>query len=106
MLVCPTSPIIQQSSNPSRVLSHQSTNPQPLPKILTVRQLVEGPLPRRRRSLRGWFNAPQNKVFEARLKAWLEVFGCDPKVFTYSQPVRVLGAFRGGELQRLVWLRE
>jgi hypothetical protein len=45
-------------------------------------------------------------VFENRLKAGLEVFGCDPKVFTYSQPVRVPGAWRDGKLQRLVWLRE
>jgi hypothetical protein len=26
-------------------------------------------------------------------------------VFTYSQPVRVPGAFRDGKLQKLVWLR-
>ncbi len=58
------------------------------------------------KSLRAWFDAPRNKVFEARSKAGLEVFGCDPKVFTYSQPVRVPGAFREGKLQRLVWLRE
>lgn len=58
------------------------------------------------KSLHGWFDAPKNKVFEARLKAGLEVFGCDPKVFTYSQPVRVPGAFREGRLQRLIWLRE
>jgi hypothetical protein len=58
------------------------------------------------KSLHGWFDAPPNKVFERRLKAGLEVFGCDPKVFTYSQPVRVPGAWREGKLQRLVWLRE
>jgi hypothetical protein len=28
------------------------------------------------------------------------------KVFTYSQPVRVPGAWRDGKLQRLVWPRE
>jgi hypothetical protein len=28
------------------------------------------------------------------------------KIFTYSQPVRVPGAWRNGKLQRLVWLRE
>ena len=49
------------------------------------------------KSLHGWFDAPRNKVLENRLKAGLEVFGCDPKVFTYSQPVRVPGAFRDGE---------
>lgn len=58
------------------------------------------------KSLHAWFDAPENKVFENRLKAGLEVFGCDPKVFSYSQPVRVPGAWRDGKLQRLVWLRE
>jgi hypothetical protein len=56
------------------------------------------------KSLHAWFDAPRNKVFENRLKAGLEVFGCDPKVFTYSQPVRVPGAWRDGKLQRLIWL--
>ena len=58
------------------------------------------------KSLHGWFDAPRNKVLENRLKAGLEVFGCDPKVFTYSQPVRVPGAWRDGKLQRLIWLRQ
>jgi hypothetical protein len=58
------------------------------------------------KSLHAWFDAPRNKVFENRLKAGLEVFGCDPKMFTYSQPVRVPGAWRDGKLQRLIWLRE
>jgi hypothetical protein len=58
------------------------------------------------KSLHAWFDAPSNKVFENRLKAGLEVFGFDPKVFTYSQPVRVPGAWRERKLQRLVWLRE
>jgi hypothetical protein len=58
------------------------------------------------KSLHGWFDAPRNKLLETRLKAGLEAFGCDPKVFTYSQPVRVPGAYRDGRLQRLVWLRE
>jgi len=44
-------------------------------------------------------------VFESRMKAGLEAFGCDPKVFTYSQPVRVPGAWRDGKMQRLIWLR-
>jgi hypothetical protein len=56
------------------------------------------------KSLHGWFEAPRNKVLENRLKAGLTVFGCDPKLFTYSQPVRVPGAWRDGKLQRLVWL--
>ena len=58
------------------------------------------------KSLHGWFDAPRNRQAEARLKAALTVFGCDPKLFTYSQPVRVPGAFRDGRLQRIVWLRE
>jgi hypothetical protein len=58
------------------------------------------------KSLHGWFDAPRNKVFENRLKAGLVAFGCDPKVFTYSQPVRVPGAWWDGKLQRLLWLRE
>jgi hypothetical protein len=57
------------------------------------------------KSLHGWFDAPRDKRIEARLKAVLTVFGCDPKLFTYSQPVRVPGAFRDGRLQRLVWLK-
>jgi hypothetical protein len=58
------------------------------------------------KSLHGWFEAPPNKILENRLKAGLEEFGCDPKVFTYSQPVRVPGAWRDGKLQRLIWLRQ
>jgi hypothetical protein len=58
------------------------------------------------KSLHGWFDAPRDAVREARLKAGLVAFGCDPKVFTYSQPVRVPGAFRDGKLQKLVWLHE
>ncbi|TAK98818.1 MAG: hypothetical protein EPO07_11525 [Verrucomicrobia bacterium] len=58
------------------------------------------------KSLHAWFDAPRNRTMEARLKAGLTAFGCDPKVFTYSQPVRVPGAWRDGKLQRLVWLKE
>jgi hypothetical protein len=57
------------------------------------------------KSLHGWFDAPRNPRIEAQLKAVLTVFGCDPKLFTYSQPVRVPGAYRDGKLQRLVWVR-
>ncbi len=57
------------------------------------------------KSLHGWFDAPRNARIEAQLKAVLTVFGCDPKLFTYSQPVRVPGAWRDGKLQRIVWLR-
>jgi hypothetical protein len=57
------------------------------------------------KSLHAWFDAPRNKVLENRLKAGLTAFGCDPKMFTYSQPVRVPGAWRDGKMQRLVWLK-
>jgi hypothetical protein len=57
------------------------------------------------KSLHGWFDAPRDKHLEARLKATLTVFGCDSKLFTYSQPVRVPGAYRNGKLQRIVWLK-
>lgn len=56
------------------------------------------------KSLHAWFDAPRNKLLEDRLKAGLTAFGCDPKMFTYSQPVRVPGAFRDGKLQKLIWL--
>ena len=58
------------------------------------------------KSLHAWFDAPDTKLAENRLKAALTVFGCDPKLFTYSQPVRVPGAYREGKLQRLVWLKD
>lgn len=58
------------------------------------------------KSLHGWLDAPRDKRIEARLKAVLTVFGCDPKLFTYSQPVRVPGAYRDGKLQRIVWLKD
>jgi len=57
------------------------------------------------KSLHGWFEAPPNKLMEQRLKAGLTAFGCDPKLFTYSQPVRVPGAYRDGKLQKLIWVR-
>ncbi len=58
------------------------------------------------KSLHAWFDAPRDKLRETRLKAGLTAFGCDPKVFTYSQPVRVPGAWRDGKLQKLIWVRE
>jgi len=57
------------------------------------------------KSLHGWFEAPCTRILENRLKAGLIAFGCDPKVFTYSQPVRVPGAWRDGKLQKLIWLK-
>lgn len=57
------------------------------------------------KSLHGWFDPPNSPSVEIHLKTVLTLFGCDPKLFTYSQPVRVPGAFRDGRLQRLIWLR-
>ena len=58
------------------------------------------------KSLHGWFDAPRDPRIEERLKVTLTAFGCDPRLFTYSQAVRVPGAYRDGKLQRLVWLRD
>ena len=57
------------------------------------------------KSLHGWFDAPRTTRIEAQLKATLTTFGCDPKLFTYSQPVRVPGAYRDGRMQKIVWLK-
>ncbi len=57
------------------------------------------------KSLHGWFDAPRTPRMEEQLKAVLTTFGCDPKLFTYSQPVRLPGAYREGKLQRIVWLK-
>jgi len=57
------------------------------------------------KSLHGWFDAPRTPRIESQLKAVLTTFGCDPKLFTYSQPVRVPGAYRDGRLQKIIWLK-
>jgi hypothetical protein len=57
------------------------------------------------KSLHGWFDAPPNPLFQSRLAVALKAFGCDPAVFTCSQPVRVPGVFRDGRLQTLVWMK-
>lgn len=57
------------------------------------------------KSLHGWFDAPKSKAMEDHLKATLTALGCDPKLFTFSQPVRLPGALRDGKLQRLIWKR-
>jgi hypothetical protein len=55
------------------------------------------------KSLHGWFDFPAEAVLED-LKLVLPGLGCDPKLFTASQPVRLPGAIRDGKYQRLVWL--
>jgi|GEM_PF-322365 len=55
------------------------------------------------KSLHGWFEFPDAEELE-HLKLVLPTFGCDPKLFTPSQPVRLPGALRDGKYQRLVYL--
>ena len=58
------------------------------------------------KSLHGWFDAPRKPSEERRLKLALTIFGCDPKLFTFSQPVRLPGAMRDGKLQRMIFLNQ
>jgi hypothetical protein len=51
------------------------------------------------------FRAELFEFFRWPMAQILEVFGCNPKMFTYSQPVRVPGTWKDGKLQRLIWLR-
>jgi len=55
------------------------------------------------KSLHAWFDYPAQDVV-GDLKLVLPQLGCDPKLFTTSQPVRLPGALRDGKYQRLVWL--
>ena len=57
------------------------------------------------KSLHGWFTFPETSILED-LKLVLPQIGCDPKLFTASQPVRLPGELRDGKYQRLVWLNE
>lgn len=55
------------------------------------------------KSLHAWFRYPEEaRVVE--LKVVLPELGCDPKLFTASQPVRLPGAMRDEKRQRLVYL--
>ena len=55
------------------------------------------------KSLHAWFQYPEEaRVVE--LKVALPELGCDPKLFTASQPVRLPSAMRDGKPQRLVYL--
>jgi hypothetical protein len=69
-----------------RPAMREAFGPAPLREMVTLREFG------------AWFDAPRNRVLENRLKAGLTAFGCDPKVFTYSQPVRVPGCVAGGEI--------
>lgn len=55
------------------------------------------------KSLHAWFEYPAVEQVE-ELKLILPELGCDPKLFTASQPVRLPGALRDGKHQRLVYL--
>lgn len=55
------------------------------------------------KSLHAWFALPKPDEL-AELRMVLPVLGCDPKLFTSSQPVRLPGALRDGRHQRLVYL--
>ena len=55
------------------------------------------------KSLHGWFRYPADDQVD-HLKTILPAYGCDPKLFTASQPVRLPGALRGEKHQKLVYL--
>lgn len=55
------------------------------------------------KSLHGWFDYPPLSLL-GELKTWLPALGCDPAMFTPSQPVRLPGALRNGRYQRLLYL--
>jgi hypothetical protein len=57
------------------------------------------------KSLHGWFDFPDPGVLED-LRVALPQLGCDAKLFTASQPVRLPGALRNGRYQKLVWLEQ
>jgi len=57
------------------------------------------------KSLHGWFDVPSSLQLRHELKPFLYGLGCDPKMFTPSQPCRVPGALRDGRLQRLIYLK-
>jgi hypothetical protein len=56
------------------------------------------------KSLHGWFQYPADDAMVKNLKLVLPALGCDPKLFTPSQPVRLPGALRDGKYQKLVYL--
>ncbi len=55
------------------------------------------------KSLHAWFDYPEEAVVD-ELKVMLPVLGCDPKLFTPSQPVRLPGALRDSRFQHLVYI--
>jgi hypothetical protein len=55
------------------------------------------------KSLHAWFDYPAEPVLED-LKLVLPELGCDPKLFTPSQPVRLPSALREKKHQKLIYL--
>lgn len=58
------------------------------------------------KSLHGWFRYPEYEDEVEDLKLVLPAYGCDPKLFTPSQPVRLPGALRDSKYQKLVYLSQ
>lgn len=56
------------------------------------------------KSLHGWFDFPPEAELDD-LKIILPELGCDPKMFTATQPCRLPGALRNGRYQRLVYVK-
>ncbi len=54
------------------------------------------------KSLHGWFDYPDQDNLDD-LKIILRALGCDPKLFSPSQPVRLPGGLRDGKIQKLVY---
>lgn len=54
------------------------------------------------KSLHGWFVYP-GETEAKRLSRELPKLGCDPQMFSVSQPVRLPGALRNGNYQKLVY---
>ena len=55
------------------------------------------------KSLHGWFDFPAEQELR-ELRVILPALGCDPALFTASQPCRLPGARRGERWQCLLWL--
>ena len=56
------------------------------------------------KSLHAWFDFTDCEDVLDDLKLVLPALQCDPKLFTASQPVRLPGALRDGQYQKLVYL--
>ena len=55
------------------------------------------------KSLHGWFDFPPPEELDD-LRVMLPELGCDPKMFTATQPCRLPGALRAGQYQKLIYL--